>query len=277
MKAYADLTTLKSATYLNVTGTGEDTRFRALLEAASEEIDKLTHRFFECQEGTRYYDGDYHLLFPGDDILSITTLKLDLDGDGVFETSLAATDYHMKPLNSYPKTYLEIAYGGDYSDFARSLSKAIEITGVFGFGNGVSATPYTSGGTLGAAVSDTTGTSVTMTAGHSVAAGHTIRIDSEQMYVQVVAANTLTVKRGVNGTTAATHSNSTAVYIYEYPAPITQACLMQASLWKKRGEVGYTGVSINEVTGQTIIHKGLDPNVELIISSFVSGAGRLLY
>lgn len=66
-------------------------------------------------------------------------------------------------------------------------------------------------GALGAAIPDTTGTSVTMTAGHSVAAFDTLTIDSETLYVTAVSTNTLTVIRGWAGSTAATHSNGATV------------------------------------------------------------------
>lgn len=106
MKSYADLTTIKSALYLNITGTDNDTAIRKLLEAASAEIDNFTHRHFNIRSETRYYDGDFQRLFLFDDVLSITTLKLDLDGDGVYETTFAGSDYRMIPFNRYPKTRL---------------------------------------------------------------------------------------------------------------------------------------------------------------------------
>lgn len=278
MKTYADLTTIKSALYLNITGTDNDTAIRKLLEAASAEIDNFTHRHFNIRSETRYYDGDFQRLFLFDDVLSITTLKLDLDGDGVYETTFAGSDYRMIPLNSYPKTRLEIAYGGDYSDFGQLLNKAVEIAGVFGYGDGISAAPYSlSGGTLGAAVASTTTTTVTMTVGHSVAAGHTIRIDSEDMYVETVSSNTLTVRRGEGGTTAALHDNGKTVYIHEYPSPVTQACLIQASRLKKRGESAYANVISNEVTGETVVYKGLDPDVKQMLTGYVRGPGGMFH
>lgn len=66
-------------------------------------------------------------------------------------------------------------------------------------------------GTLGAAISDTTGTTVTMTGGHSVAQWDYVTIDSETLYVTAVSVNTLTVQRGALVTTPATHSNGATV------------------------------------------------------------------
>src|SRR5688572_17578961 len=71
---------------------------------------------------------------------------------------------------------------------------------------------------LGAAMVDTTGTTVTLAPGDGVAyAGATItkpdkiKIDNEVMYVTGRATDTLTVLRGRDGTTAATHLNAAPV------------------------------------------------------------------
>ncbi len=107
-----------------------------------------------------------------------------------------------------------------------------------------------------------------MATGHSVAAGHTIRIDSEQMYTQVVATNDLTVKRAVNGAVAATHATSTTVNIYEYPMPIVEACLITAMRAWKRKDSAYQDVVGNPETGQIITSKGIDPDVAETIKMY---------
>ena len=67
------------------------------------------------------------------------------------------------------------------------------------------------------AIADATTTSVTVSSRADVEAGHTLLIDSEQLFVSSYSGNTLTVVRGVNGTTAASHSGGAAIDIYEYP------------------------------------------------------------
>lgn len=77
-------------------------------------------------------------------------------------------------------------------------------------------------GALGAAISNTSDTNITLSvsgAGHNqlrigVKVGDTIQVDAEQMLVVATtgsSANDITVARGYNGTTAATHSNSARV------------------------------------------------------------------
>lgn len=69
--------------------------------------------------------------------------------------------------------------------------------------------------TLSAAISNTIGTSITVTNAVNLGGAGTyyvIQVDDEQMLVTARSTNTLTVTRGFNGTTAATHSNGATVY-----------------------------------------------------------------
>ena len=64
-----------------------------------------------------------------------------------------------------------------------------------------------------------------MTSATDLGPAQTILIDSEQLYITAISGNTLTVQRGVNGTTAATHSGGAAVNNYVYPELVVQAFL----------------------------------------------------
>jgi hypothetical protein len=271
MNSYADLTTLKSSSYLDISGTGDDTYLRRLLEDAARVIDGVCKRFFYCWEGALYVDGDARRLYPQYDILSVTTLKTDPGGDGTFENSLTEdTDFNLYPLNGFPKLYAQIGYNAAYTDFAAGIPRGVEITGVFGFGDGISATPYsTSGGT--GTVATSTGTTLTLSAADLVIAGQTILIGSEQMYVESVSGTSATVKRDVNGTTAATHVAATTIYVYEYPMPIYEACLITAMRVWKRKDSAFMDIAGNPETGLVPVIKGLDPDV----TQRLLGAGYL--
>lgn len=277
MNAYADLTTFKSGAYANLTLTTNDTYLRQLLEDASRLIDKYCMRHFYCWEGAKYYDGDDDILWLSDDVLSVTTLKCDPGGDGTFENSYTAnTDYLLYPLNGFPKTRIEIGYNASYSDFASGVPRGVEITGVFGYGNGVSATPYTDSG-----VTVNTGGITSAILTHALAtgkgsyfsAGQTIRIDNEQLYITSISSDTLTFlglpTRGQNGTTAAAHDAGKAIYIYNYPQPITQAVLMTAMrTWKRKDSAFQDSVGIPDL-GTVIAKKGIDPDVLERIAHYV--------
>lgn len=67
-------------------------------------------------------------------------------------------------------------------------------------------------------------------------AGNLIRIESEllQVYATSTVANTLSVRRGANGTTAAQHAKNTAISIWEPEPDIVDECTRQVCLWYAR-------------------------------------------
>jgi hypothetical protein len=268
MNAYADVTTFKSAEFAGVTENTEQARFRRLLEAASRYLDTRCERHFYCWEGTRYYDGATRL-YP-DDILSVTTLKLDEDGDGTYEETMATTDYVLYPLNGFPKSWVEISSDSDYGSFASGTKKGVEIVGVFGYGDGYNATPYvTTGQTVQNNPLAADGTTLTVTLATGLSAGITLRIGDEQIYIEAILNDTqCTIKRGVNGTTAAAHVQDTAIYSYEYPQMIWQATLILAMRAWKRKDSAFQDVVGSPETGTLITYKDEDPDVKQIIDRY---------
>jgi hypothetical protein len=236
MNCYASIGDLKTA--LSVTSTTDDVVMRKIAEAASRMIDKYCGRTFYVESRTWYFDGAGARLWVPD-LLTVTTLKTDEDGDATYENTFETTDYILYPLNTYPKTYIEISNDGDYGGFGGGVKKAVQIAGVWGYGDGISATPYIVDTTLTAAISSTSATTCTVTAVTNLSPGQTILIDSEQMFIYSISTLTLTVERGVNGTTAATHSNGASLYIYQYPYDVWQACLALASaIYQNRNKQG---------------------------------------
>ena len=63
---------------------------------------------------------------------------------------------------------------------------------------------------------DASETEVDVDEGGQISVGDIIKIDSEMMKVTSISTNTLTVTRGYNGTTAATHDNDSEVYTLNY-------------------------------------------------------------
>ena len=100
--AYADLTTLKSAGVLNISGAAYDSRLLDLLEAVSRLIDHYCNRRFHVVEESRFFDGDGGKELGVPDLISVTSLKTDDNRDRTFETSWAATDYLLYPPNARP-------------------------------------------------------------------------------------------------------------------------------------------------------------------------------
>jgi hypothetical protein len=59
--------------------------------------------------------------------------------------------------------------------------------------------------------------------------GALLRLDSEYLRITAISTNTLTVLRGVNGTTAVAHAASTPIWLYEPPAAIAELTLRCAA------------------------------------------------
>jgi hypothetical protein len=84
--------------------------------------------------------------------------------------------------------------------------------------------------TLGAAITTTDGTSITVTSEAGFpAVDFIISIDTECMLVTNVSTTTWTVTRGYEGSTAATHTNGTAIY-HDISAAEADAIALKAAL-----------------------------------------------
>lgn len=229
---------------LSATGGNDLTLMRRFAEAASRQFDIHSGRRCFVMDETRYYPGAGSKLWLDDDLLSITSLKTDDDGDGTFETTWAATDYQLLPMNGVPYEAIEISDFGTQSSFAAGVRRGVEIVGSFGIGNAVDVDPVVRSATTVGEELDASETSVTVSSQTDTDGLRTIRVDSEQMYITSVNTATLTVVRGVNGTTAATHSTSAAIDYFVYPEDVVQAVAMQAGRWWQQRAGGFASDTI---------------------------------
>lgn len=133
MTDYCTLDEVKSE--LNITSEDYDDMLQGMIEQAKEFIDGFCNREFDTVTATaRCFDGAGTILFI-DDLISIDAsgFKLDLDGDGNYESILATTDYELYPLNTTPKTHIKISSNSNYGGFASGIKKGVEITGTWGY------------------------------------------------------------------------------------------------------------------------------------------------
>jgi len=250
--SYASIADVKGV--LGITATTDDVMIRKQVEAASRAIDQYCNRFFVTQSATKYFNGAVTLWTP--DLLSISTLKTDEDGDGTYENTFDTTfatgdiiSYGVgieDTLNTFPKIRLEINPQGDYGSFASGVKKGVEIAGIWGYGDGISATPYIADTTI---TKDLTAgeSAIDVTAVTNLSAGHLILIGSEQYYIYSITSLTLTVEPGVNGTTQATHSSGATIYIYQYPSYIRQACIdLSVATYQNRDKQGLQSEKIGD-------------------------------
>jgi hypothetical protein len=132
---YAGTNELKA--YLSITTTTDDALLETALEAAAEVINGYTgRRFDKTASETRYYVADDSGFIYVDDLVSVTTLKTDDNGDGTFETTWTTSDYFLYPYNAaiYGNPYTQIRRHpqGDY--YFPRFGRYVQIVGTFGYG-----------------------------------------------------------------------------------------------------------------------------------------------
>ena len=276
MNAYATLDLLKDAGVMNISDTTDDTRLRLLLEAVSRAEDNYCGRHFYALNQAKKYDGDGStVLLPNDDLISVDSsgVKTDDDKDRTFETTWATTDYLLRPSNADPTTrgnprsraYTQIVVdvdAGNEDVWTRGV-ETVQVTGQWGFWRHTfTATEVVDDNPL----SDSA-TTINVDSRTDVEAGHTLLIESEEVYVKSYSANALTVVRGVNGTTAAAHNQSTAISIYEYPEAIREVCLIEAvKLWVRK-DASFASV-IGFESGERRVMRGFDKDTRAMLSPY---------
>ncbi len=270
MNAYVTVDLLKSSSVLNVTGTGDDTRLRLLAESQSRLIDRLCNRHFYALTATRTFDVLDTSTVLLSDLAAITTLKTDDNIDRTFETTWATTDYRLRPSNADPATrfnsnsrpYTSVVVDSNGTKSFTLGDETAQIVGEWGWWLHKATATETAD-----AISSTTATTFSVSARTDVEAGHTILVDSEQLYVLSYSGNTLTVTRGVNGTTAATHSGGAAIGLYEYPDPVVEATIIQAArMWKRKDSSFANAVGLEG--GLMEIFRGADQDVKQAVRPY---------
>ena len=138
---YATLSDVKAA--LRITDNVDDSLLEISIEAASREIDGWCERVFTSSTATRIYRPTDVFSVDVDDLQSITTLKTDSDGSGVFDVTWETTDYQLNPLNGIAggisTPYTQVRAIGEYlfpiyePRNVNANEASIQITGVWGW------------------------------------------------------------------------------------------------------------------------------------------------
>lgn len=126
---YATLQELK--TWLGISGTTDDTRLEAAIEAASRAIDAECSRQFYATTATRYFETDVpERCDLNDDLLSVTSIAYDSTGRRDYIT-LAGTDYELEP-EAAPYRTIFIAPGANVF-FPIDQRRAVRVVGSWGY------------------------------------------------------------------------------------------------------------------------------------------------
>lgn len=131
---YATLSVVK-ANIDGLTSSTYDSAIELAVEAVSRSIDKHLGRRFYAASETRYFSPWDHHYLETDDLLSVTSLKTDKDGDQSYADTWGAGDYNLMPLNAAldggPYTAIQTRSDGDYR--FPIAQAGVQIIGSFGY------------------------------------------------------------------------------------------------------------------------------------------------
>jgi hypothetical protein len=202
--------------------TTDDTLLTELIEQSSSWFANRCQRSFVPYTMTRSFDR-YGMHLHG--------YKLDLDEDLLAVTTLTASgtvitsdDYVLQDANATPYWQIQLlASTGATWGTPTELINAISVDGIWGYHRNY-ANAWKSRSALAEDL-DSSETDVDVTASHGsrFEVLQYLQIGSEQMLITGISTDTLTVERGVNGTTAASHSTSDAVKTYQLNRDVQQA------------------------------------------------------
>jgi hypothetical protein len=204
------------------------------------------------------------------DLAAITSLKTDDDINRTFETTWATTDYRLRPSNADPATransnsrpYTSVIVDSNGTKSFTLGDETVQIVGEWGWWVHKATATETAD-----AISSTTAQTFSVSARTDIEAGHTILVDSEQMYVRSYSGNTLSVIRSVNGTSGATHSGGAAISLYEFPEPVREAVIIQASrMWKRKDSSFANAIGLEG--GLMEIFRGVDQDVRQAVRPY---------
>ncbi len=218
---------------LGLTTAADDMRLLAALQAASAQIERGTGRRFCPTVAAIPHDIEPSTpgeLILADDLLELTALA-DASGD------LDTANVLLLPGGESASILRRFDYTAFQWDVSRE--QAVTVTGVWGWHDDAAQMWRLSGDTLAGALDDTATAFTAADAGGAdimgesprFQVGHLLRIEGEYLRVLSVdtATNTVTVLRGVNGTTAASHAAGTVVETYQPPADIAMLVLRWAA------------------------------------------------
>lgn len=200
---YATREEVKAAADFKLTARN-DTQVDEAIESASDSIEGLLHRHFYPQDDTRYVDWpNFQYAYPwrvwldAAELADVTVnVPVITSGGNVIP---AGHIFWGNPRYTPPYTYFELnrAYG-DTLGQGDTPQRDVAITGTFGYW-----LKWAVAGALAAAVSDTTGTSITVTDSAAAGVGDVILLDSERMLLTDKAmASTGLTQQGAGVSTA---------------------------------------------------------------------------
>ncbi len=269
INTYSDIDTLKQRA--GITGTSQEALLWLALYSASRAVDRYCNRHFFVLRGARQFDVHDATQFGVPDLASVVAIREDADRDRVFELTLTSDQYLLYPLNAEPdkpwgRPYTKVVADPDGTRPRLTTGRrAVEVDGEWGFRRVFEdgGADLNAGGPTSASA-----TQVTVTDGTLVAAGATVSIESEQLFVRLVSGNDLTLVRGVNGTAAVSHVDGLDMLTARYPAQVSEAALLIASRLFLRKDTPLAVIAGSYGLGAPDTHAAVDPDAQRLLTSF---------
>jgi hypothetical protein len=222
-------TTAGQTTQINTESANFRAEMRDCLYKASDVIQRATGRTFVPYQATFTLPyQEYRAWLCYDDTLSARVLRLpdDLLSVATFTftgATLTTSDYYTRPANWFP--IREVAIYGDVSlTYPSANTDTISLAAIWGYHPG----PDNMWQDSGATVSDNPFSASAVTLNVSSSANlqvlQYIRIEDEYLLITAISSNALTVQRGVRGTTAAAHIQTTGIDTFVPIEDIADEC-----------------------------------------------------
>jgi hypothetical protein len=258
MNLYARLPQLRRAANLGSDHTGEDDRLLDIAEQMSRAVDNYIGYPAYERKGETYIS--LTRLCPANEwgrvaylstpVVSVDSLVADTDADGTYDLTLTSSDYVMEPTEGpdvgKPYWRIRLLPGGALGAIP-TWPRALKLTGTLGVPHGLISTGVTLTANISATVLTMSGPVTDI-----IWPGDTILVGAERMAVEAVSGSTVTVRRGINGTTATSHT-AAAVSVVEPPPVLTRALLAWVGRMSWDELSGYQGsVVMTDVGGSGV-------------------------
>ena len=247
---YGDLTKLKDDSVLKnpAAGADDDEELFELLLAVSDWVDHYCNRHFYPRVETLLFDGPGgdRLLVP--DLIAVSELaQADAEGHS-FDRTWVAEEYRLLPHNAatlrpwgHPHGAIRARRQGGEGFSTGEANFRVE--GVWGY----RCFSEPSGATLAAELA-VGAAAMTVSDGTQFRVGQTVLLGAapgdgkgaaaaEQALITGIEGAELSVARGLNGSSAASHASGNAVNILRWPASVERAALIQAArIWTRAAD-----------------------------------------
>ena len=190
---YTTRESVKRSVRLN--GNENDETVDRLIEAASRDVDNMTHRWFIPRTQTRFFRwpgryGQGDTLWLDTDLISVSTLQTQAQDSS--PTTVSASDFFLEPSNTNPPfNRIEIDISSNASfESGDTSQRSISVAGSWGFSNDtISVGTVTSGLAADSTATEFVCSNASASSGINV--GDTLLIESEQLFIREKASAAL--------------------------------------------------------------------------------------